>query len=816
MFFLFAEMDFESESLIRDRSFNYRAIIETLCVFDAGELRSTPSMQSSSQAQRLMTRLMLVTGGGISGLGKGVVTGSVMNLLIARGYKVKGMKVDPYYNRDTSDMKPDDHGESYLTPKGRVTDLDGKTYQDFSGIVADFLTNGIVDHIFQARQRLGHYAGRTIQDSHKVDIIKELILRVMLDKGPEEEASDFLVCELGGALTDSEAALFLKAFSELRKDLGFARMMSVHVGWVPSILGEQKTKPTQISVESLAELGLNPNLLFCRSEMLLTAEVVSKIALKTSLRPELIIDSSNVSNLYTLPILYEERGVGKRIFEYFEYLCAAGLVGRAAPETKLKEFAPVFLRQMGVVPLKDPDQDGIVANLENWKAIDRSNSVRNKGAPIKIAVVGKYFKRENGTGKLVFEDAYRSVFSAVRNSANASGYEVEVVPLMGEDLEDLDDACIRQRFVQFNGIIVPGGFGARGTKGMIKAIKYARESGTPYFGICFGSQLALIEYAENVLKKKAHAYELVKDEIEENVRKRFKAEVEQALTEERSAEVLEALIQQKLDEKKEVIKIEAEEEFRAELDRIKRENELMLIKPLRECVVHRETLRSETSKQEHDMFLGEMVIQLTKGTKVHRIYQEHNRKASENGQAVEVFTGEIKRRHRHRFGIDPELHKSRILGDGLVFSGFGAGLPEIIEIPSHPHFFAIQAHPEFSDGPLEREALFEALFDAAISNFKDRQCHLEAQKACVALEEQQRKDIDTSSYTEFISALVKCSLPSAVPLIDAPLTSQVSDGVSDRSSSARLNGSANGGKVLLVESLTGDQAGNGGKVMQVM
>ncbi len=394
-----------------------------------------------------MTRFIFITGGVVSSLGKGLSSAALGALLQARGFSVRLRKLDPYLNVDPGTMSPYQHGEVYVTDDGAETDLDLGHYERFTGVdsrQSDNVTTGRIYQEVLAKERRGDYLGATVQViPHVTDAIKEFVQR---DPGDV----DFMICEIGGTVGDIESLPFLEAIRQLSNELGHDRVLFVHLTLLPFIpsAGELKTKPTQHSVKELLNVGIQPAVLLCRCDRPIPADARRKIALFCNIREEAVIPALDARSIYEVPLRYHEAGFDEQVCKYF------GL--DQAPEPELGRWDHIVERVL------EPEGE------------------------VTIAVAGKY------TGLL---DAYKSLTEAlthggIANNARVNLKWVESEVLEGEDPVVYLDGC--------HGILVPGGFGERGAEGKILAARFARERGVPYFGICFGMQMAVIEAARNL------------------------------------------------------------------------------------------------------------------------------------------------------------------------------------------------------------------------------------------------------------------------------------------------------------------------------
>jgi CTP synthase len=393
-----------------------------------------------------MTRFIFITGGVVSSLGKGLTAAALGALLQARGYRVRLRKFDPYINVDPGTMSPYQHGEVYVTDDGAETDLDLGHYERFTGVPArksDSVTTGRIYSDVIARERHGDYLGATIQViPHITDAIKEFIQADLDDE-------DFVLCEIGGTVGDIEGLPFLEAIRQMGNELGRDRVLYLHVTLIPYIAaaGELKTKPTQHSVKELLSLGIQPDILVCRADRPLPEGARRKVALFCNVRYEAVIPAEDVNTIYAVPIRYNEQGLDEEVCRHFR--------------------------------LNAPSPD-----LARWRDVV-TRATKPEGE-VTIAVVGKY------TGLL---DAYKSLAEALTHGGIANNVRVRIDWIDSEAFEN-DGAADGLRAV--HGILIPGGFGERGAQGKIEAARFAREAGIPYFGICFGMQMAVVEAARNL------------------------------------------------------------------------------------------------------------------------------------------------------------------------------------------------------------------------------------------------------------------------------------------------------------------------------
>lgn len=395
-----------------------------------------------------MTRYIFITGGVVSSLGKGIASAALASLLQSRGYSVRLRKLDPYLNVDPGTMSPYQHGEVFVTDDGAETDLDLGHYERFTGVNATKNDNATTGRIYSdviMRERRGDYLGATVQViPHITNAIKSVILN-------QAEDVDFMLVEIGGTVGDIESLPFLEAIRQLKNELGADQTLFIHLTLVPWIAsaGELKTKPTQHSVKELQNVGIQPQILLCRCDRPIPKNERQKIANFCNVKPEAVVPALNVDTIYDCPIAYHQEGLDTEVLKHFNLPC----------ET-------------------EPD-------LSKWQNI--VDAIRHPRSEINIAIVGKY------TALL---DSYKSLIEALLHGGIANKVKVNFQWIEAQKLESLND--LSEIFSHTNGILVPGGFGERGSEGKIKAIQYAREHNIPFFGICFGMQMAVIECARHL------------------------------------------------------------------------------------------------------------------------------------------------------------------------------------------------------------------------------------------------------------------------------------------------------------------------------
>lgn len=541
-----------------------------------------------SELENSKAKFIFITGGVVSSLGKGLASASLAATLQARGFKVRMRKLDPYLNVDPGTMSPYQHGEVFVTDDGAETDLDLGHYERFSGVSChktDSVTSGKIYQRVLDKERHGDYLGATIQVvPHVTNEIKDFIKSDITDE-------DFVLCEIGGTVGDIEGQPFLEAIRQTAYDLGRERVMFIHVTLLPYIAasGELKTKPTQHSVKQLQEYGIQPDMLLCRSQMPIPQNEKKKIALFCNIKEENVIAALDASSIYAVPLAYSHEGMDAQVCKYF------GL-------------------------------DSAPADLSKWEHI--VDTIQHPEGEVKIAVVGKYTQ---------MLDTYKSLGEALTHGGIANKYKVKIKWIDSESLEtgdvaaQLNDVC---------GILVPGGFGARGTEGKIKAIKYARENKIPFLGICFGMQMAVIETMRNVCGvKNAGTTEFTPD-------------------------------------------CEAVVGLMTEWDKDGARQ-----------------IRHKDGDLGGTMRLGAYECVLRPDSLVHKVYG----------------SDKISERHRHRYEVNMKYER-QLKEAGMIISGKSPDglLPEIIEIPNHPWFIAVQFHPELKSKPFDPHPLFVSFVKASV------------------------------------------------------------------------------------------------------
>ncbi|MEM6323434.1 MAG: CTP synthase [Pseudomonadota bacterium] len=394
-----------------------------------------------------MARFIFITGGVVSSLGKGLTSAALGALLQARGFTVRLRKLDPYLNVDPGTMSPFEHGEVFVTDDGAETDLDLGHYERFTGVAArstDSVSSGRIYSNVLERERRGDYLGKTIQViPHVTDEIKTWI-------GIGEDEVDFMLCEIGGTVGDIEGLPFFEAIRQFAQDRPRGQCLFMHLTLLPFLAasGELKTKPTQHSVKELRSIGLQPDILVCRSEQEIPEKERAKIALFCNVRPDAVIPAYDLKSIYEAPMAYHNVGLDQAVLDGFQ-----------------------------ISPAPKP-------NLTRWQDVE--DRLKNAEGVVRVAIVGKYTQ---------LEDAYKSIAEALTHGGMANWVRVQSEWIDAEIFEREDPA----RYLEgFHAILVPGGFGERGTEGKIKAARFAREHKVPYLGICLGMQMAVIEAARNL------------------------------------------------------------------------------------------------------------------------------------------------------------------------------------------------------------------------------------------------------------------------------------------------------------------------------
>ena len=536
----------------------------------------------------MQTRHIFVTGGVVSSLGKGLTCASIGMLLEHRGLRVRLQKFDPYINVDPGTMSPYQHGEVYVLDDGAETDLDLGHYERFTsaklGRECNFTTGKIYQTVIE-KERRGDYLGGTVQViPHVTDEIKAAIRCLAADD------VDVVITEVGGTIGDIESLPFLEAIRQFALDIGKNNCMYIHLTLVPYLkaAGEAKTKPTQHSVGQLRQIGIQPDVLICRTEREMSRDMIEKIALFCNVESRAVIEERDKTvSIYEVPLSLAENKLDELIVEKFNL--------RAAP-----------------------------LDLTDWREI--LHRVFNPIHEVTIAVVGKYIK---------YQDAYKSVYESLDHAGIAHQTRVIVRRIESEDIEREGAENV---LGGIDGVLVPGGFGYRGVAGKIEAIRFARERGVPFFGICLGLQCAVVEFARNVLG------------------------LEDANT--------------------------------TEIDRNCRHPVVCLLDDQYSITQMGGTMR-----------LGSYPTDLREGSLAQSAYGG----------------SQVRERHRHRYEFNG-VYRDQFEANGMAISGTSPDgkLVEVVEIPNHPWFLAVQCHPEFRSKPTQSHPLFRSFLQAALNRRKGR------------------------------------------------------------------------------------------------
>ncbi|MEI7026440.1 CTP synthase [Paenibacillus sp. y28] len=530
-----------------------------------------------------MTKYIFVTGGVVSSLGKGITAASLGRLLKNRGLKVTIQKFDPYINVDPGTMSPYQHGEVFVTDDGAETDLDLGHYERFIDINLSKNSNVTTGKIYSSvitKERRGEYLGGTVQViPHITNEIKDRVFRA-----GRETQSDVVITEIGGTVGDIESLPYLEAIRQIKSDIGRENVMYIHVTLIPYIkaAGEVKTKPTQHSVKELRGLGIQPHVIVCRTEHPLTEDMKRKLALFCDIDPEAVIENCDAETLYEVPMMLRDQGLD-------DFVC----------------------RHLGLKGSKE------VPDMTEWQAM--VERVKNLKGRTEIAIVGKY---------VALHDAYLSIVEALGHAGIDSNTEVAIRWVNAEEIYDHN---VSELLGGVHGILVPGGFGDRGIEGKISAIRFARESNIPFFGICLGMQVAVIEFARNVV----------------------------GLAGANSSE------------------IQPTTPF-----------------PIIDLLPEQKDIEDLGGT----MRLGLYPCKVAEGSLAMRCYEDEL----------------VYERHRHRYEFNNQ-YREQIESAGLKISGTSPDgrLVEMIEIPNHPWFLAVQFHPEFTSRPNRPQALFKHFVRAA-------------------------------------------------------------------------------------------------------
>ncbi len=581
-----------------------------------------------------MARYIFVAGGVMSGIGKGVAVASIGRILKSKGFQVTAVKIDPYINVDAGTMNPIEHGEIFVTDDGDECDQDVGNYERFLDenlSKINYITTGRVYQAVINRERNLEYGGRCVEVVP--DIPNEVISRIKkaaysqrswdgsseskIRNRAKKTKADFILVEIGGTVGEYQNLLFLEAVRMLKltnpKDVLFILVSYLPI---PEMIGEMKTKPTQTAVRLLNEAGIQPDIILGRSNVPLDEPRKRKISIFCNVQKENVISAPDVQSIYEIPINFEKENLGSRI-----------------------------LKKFGLRPKKQ--------NLGDWKKLVKVIKTAKK--PVKIGIVGKYFE----TGKFTLKDSYISVIEAIKHASWYHKRKPEIYWLSAEGYEKNSQSV--KELKNFDGIIIPGGFGSRGIEGKIKAIEFCRKQKIPYLGLCLGMQLAVVEFARNVCGlKKANSTEFL-PESRHPVGDELRSSSRFA-----NARVIDVMPEQKA-----------------------------LLKEKR----YGGTMR-----------LGAYKCELKTGTKSWKAY-------ATTPKLLRNFGGHfiISERHRHRYELNNEF-RSVLERKGMVMAGINPekDLVELIELRNHPFFVGTQFHPEFKSRPLEPHPLFREFIRAAI------------------------------------------------------------------------------------------------------
>ncbi len=561
-----------------------------------------------------MRKFIFVSGGVISGVGKGIATASIGRILQEYGYKVTAVKIDPYINIDAGTMRPTEHGEVWVTADGGEIDQDLGNYERFLNLELSRRNNITTGQIYQkiiAKERAGEFLGKTVQF---IPHVPEEVKNRILESGGEAE---IVLVEIGGTVGDYENTPFLFAAKNFEREFGRENVLHVLVSYlpIPHHISEAKTKPTQQAIKMLGEHGIFPDFILCRAREPLDEPRKSKIETYANIEKGNVISAPDVLSIYEVPLNYERDEMGRKI-----------------------------LKRLGLEERKIPD-------WSRWKEF-----LRQKERTIRVAVVCKYID----IGRYSLEDSYVSVKEALKHAAMNAGVSLETEWLNSKELEEQPERI--KTLSTFDGVIVPGGFGASGVEGKISAIRFCRENNVPFLGLCYGLQLAVAEFARNVCNlEEAHTTEVNKET-------RYPV-----------------------------------------IDLLPSQKELM-----------------EKSQYGGTMRLGSYAAEILEGSKVFDCYTKTGRLLNDARKVKELpreklglsslSSSLIIERHRHRYEVNPSFVEI-IKEKGLIISGVhlrtdGQRLVEFIELPAHPFFTATQAHPEFKSSLEDPAPLFLGFVEA--------------------------------------------------------------------------------------------------------
>jgi CTP synthase len=626
----------------------------------------------------MSAKYIFVTGGVVSSLGKGLAAASIGCLLESRGLRVNLMKFDPYLNVDPGTMSPFQHGEVFVTDDGAETDLDLGHYERFTHahLTRDNnLTTGRIYEQIITKERRGDYLGKTVQViPHVTNEIKNAMRKVAANV-------DVAIIEIGGTVGDIESLPFLEAIRQMRQELGRENTVFVHVTLVPWIAAAQelKTKPTQHSVKELLSIGIQADILLCRTDRFLSREMKSKIAAFCNVEERAVVTAKDVASIYECPLVFAQEGVDTLALKYLHI-------------------------------------DAKPAALAQWQ--DLVHRAYNPKDEVSIAIVGKYVE---------YEDSYKSLKEALTHGALAQNLKLKVTWIEAEGLESKhpDDESYKSQLQGFDGILVPGGFGKRGIEGMLNAIRYARENKIPYFGICLGMQTACIEFARNV----CGLTDANSSEFDPAAQHRIIYKLRELTGVEEMGgtmrlgawtcilqpDSLAANAYSHTASATDSVNLSTPDRNEAESKDLHLPTEF--VTPEDVILSEAKDLRSATVAKSTNPPTESGTVGgrgTASATQAERATSDHDPR--EHHQLLE-----ISERHRHRYEFNRE-YEALLTGAGLRITGTtpDATYVEIVEIPNHPFFLGCQFHPEFKSKPLEPHPLFRAFIEASYGNRVER------------------------------------------------------------------------------------------------
>ncbi|MCK4589934.1 MAG: CTP synthase (glutamine hydrolyzing) [Nanoarchaeota archaeon] len=567
----------------------------------------------------MQTKYIFVVGGVISGVGKGVATASIGKILQEYGFKVTAVKIDPYINFDAGTLRPTEHGEVWVTDDGGEIDQDLGNYERFLGLDIPKLNNITTGQIYDTiikKERSGQYLGQTVQF---IPHVPEEVKRRIIEAG---KGFDIVTIEIGGTIGDYENIPFLFAAKSLEKDLGKENVLYILVSYlpVPSHINEAKTKPTQQAIKMLSENTIFPDLILCRAKESLDAPRKKKIETYANIGSEYVISAPDIESLYLIPLNFEKEKLGQKI-----------------------------LKKLNLEPKQQPD-------WSKWTEL--INNILHPQHILKIGIVGKYID----IGNFTLEDSYISIKESLEHAAAHLQARANIFWIDSKDFEK--DPSKLEKLKEMHGIIIPGGFGGSGVEGKIKAIQYCRENKIPFLGLCYGLQLAVVEFARNVCQ----------------------------LTDAHTSEVNPQTPHPVID-----------------------------ILPSQKALI-------QQSRYGGTMRLGAYAATLEPNSQVLNLYQETSRLKQDQKKIdnledfrkgiLSTTENTILERHRHRYEVNPN-YIEQIENQGLIFSGYhlrqdNTRLMEFIELLSHPFFIATQSHPEYKSHLEKPSPLFYGFLKAAL------------------------------------------------------------------------------------------------------